>query len=68
MKLSAEQIDVCQNLKDSVDRAFRSKRMLRILSKLYEDGLIDLDVLANRAELTDAGRAALAEQKDRTNG
>ena len=68
MKLSAEKIDACRHLKDYVERAFRSKRVLRILSELHEDGLIDLDVLRNHAELTAAGRAALAEQKDRTNG
>jgi hypothetical protein len=42
--------------------------MLRILTNLDEKGLINLDVFNAKADLTAAGRAALAEQKDRTNG
>lgn len=58
--LTAEEMDVCRNLQCSVDRAFKSKRMLRILSRLYEDGFIDgFDPFAGKAALSGEGRKAL---------
>ena len=57
--MNAEEIDVCRNLSDSADRAFCSKRMLRILSKLQEKGMIEFDPFAGKASLTKAGAAAL---------
>lgn len=57
--MTAEELDVCRNLSCSADRAFRSKRMLRILSRLQEKGLIDFDPFVGKANLTEAGTAAL---------
>jgi hypothetical protein len=60
--MTAEELDVCRNLQCSVERAFRSKRMLRILSQLNEKGLIELDVLGGKATLTAKGTLAVSSQ------
>ncbi len=61
--MNAEELDVCRNLSDSADRAFKSKRMLRILSRLQEKGLIDFDPFVGKANLTEAGTAAILLQE-----
>lgn len=58
--LTAQDRDAMYNLKDHAERAFKSKRVLQIMSGLNEAGLIEFDPMAGTASVTDAGRAALA--------
>ena len=58
--MNAEELDVCRNLSESASKGMRSKRMLRLLSKLQDKGLIDYDPFGGTAALTEVGAAALS--------
>jgi hypothetical protein len=58
--LTAEERDAMNHLEDYAQRAFRSKRVLRILSRLNEQGFIEFDPFVGRAELTESGRKLAA--------
>lgn len=57
--MNAEQIDVMQNLSESAAKAMKSKRILRVMSDLADNGFIDFDPFAGTATSTSAGREAL---------
>ena len=57
--ISQKERDALCDLQSSVQKAWRSKPMLRTLSKLHEKNLIEWDALAWTAKLTSYGEAIL---------
>lgn len=60
-QLTQAERDAMDDLYDSAQRAFKSKPMLKTLSRLQERGLITFDPFVGQARLTNAGRAAIAK-------